>query len=163
MGLAAVCGVICGAVSLFSDSGAYELAGFGDSFLALFGFRAVYGGAFLLAEYLLGFFAFGEWLVWLAPLLCGMGSGAALAAQAVSGTTYGALLLVPLAVSTAAAVFGANASGELSALLLRLAFGDSKSVIMTSSAAKSHTLKFLSYFAAVCAAALFEAAVRISV
>lgn len=42
--------------------------------------RLAWGGAFLLAEYICGYFALGWLLVWLAPLVCGLGTGAALAA-----------------------------------------------------------------------------------
>lgn len=164
MGLAAVCGAACGGAMAF---GGTDLSGVSaalpmqteGSFLMLFLGRLIYGGVFLLAEYILGYFALGEWLVWAVPLCCGMGSALTMAS---AGTDYSALLLLPSAsITLALTVFGANTSGELSSLLLRLASGKSSSVVMTNSAAKDYTLRFMAYLAVLAAAGIYEAAVKL--
>ena len=159
--LAAVCGVSGGLVSAQSV-GALEGVLFTSegSFLALFLSRLLYGAAFLLAEYLLGFFALGEWLVWLAPLCCGLGTG--LSAAAGFGRK-GALLLIPsAAITLLAVIFGARCSGEFSAQLLRVVSGSRTGIVLTSEATRGYTLRFFGCLAAVGAAALIEAAVKIS-
>lgn len=154
MALTALCGAVGGAVSAVYGGAAAPAAV--SSFLALFLSVMLRGCTFLLAEYIIGFFALGEWIVWLAPLCCGLGTGMVL----FSCRSW--LMLPSCAVIMSAVVFGANTSGEFSALLLRLVRGRSNAVIMTGSAAVNYTLQFLAYTAAVCAAALFEAGVRLS-
>ena len=73
MGVTAVCGAVSGAVIMFtekSDPTALEMISqslvgtVGELFL-----RAMITGAvFLIAELILGFFALGDWLVWVLPL-----------------------------------------------------------------------------------------------
>lgn len=159
--LAAVCGLSGGMVAAQSV-GMFEGVLFTSegSFLALFLSRLLYGAAFLLAEYLLGFFALGEWLVWLAPLCCGLGTG--LSAAAGFGRK-GALLLIPsAAITLVAVIFGARCSGEFSAQLLRVVSGSRTGIVLTSEATRGYTLRFFGCLAAVGAAALIEAAVKIS-
>ncbi len=165
LGFCAVCGALGGALAYYA-AGCPEICGtvlsFMDgSFLELFLRRLLYGGAFLLAEYVLGYFAAGEWLVWALPLLSGMGAGFSLSA-AYGGAELFAM--VPSAgIVVALCVFGANTSGELSALLLRLAGGNGGGVIMTGSAAKDYSIKFLGYLGWLIAAALYEAAVKLAI
>lgn len=158
--LAAVCGISGGLLSA-QTVGAVEgvLFSTGGSFLALFLSRLAYGGVFLLAEYLIGFFALGEWLVWLVPLCCGLGTG--LSAAAGFGRDETLLLVPPAALTLLAVVFGARCSGDFSAQLLRVVSGSRTGIVLTSEATKGYTLRFLGYLAAVAAAALFEAAVKI--
>lgn len=159
--LAAVCGISGGMVAAQS-AGALEGVLFTSegSFLALFLSRLLYGAAFLLVEYLLGFFALGEWLVWLAPLCCGLGTG--ISAAAGFGRK-GALLLIPSAAITLfAVVLGARCSGDFSAQLFRVVSGSRTGIVLTSEAARGYTLRFFGCLAAVGAAALIEAAVKIA-
>lgn len=165
LGFCAVCGALAGALSYYA-AGCGDVCGTvlsvtGGSFLELFLRRLLYGGAFLFAEYVLGYFAAGEWLVWAFPLLCGMGAG--LSFSCASGGAELFLLLPSAGSVMALCVFGANTSGELSSLLLRLAGGNGGGVIMTGSAAKDYTFKFLGYLGWLVAAALYEAAVKLAI
>ena len=138
------------------------LCGSGE-FLQLTLNRLLWGLAFLTAEYITGYFALGGVLVWLAPLACGLGTGAALTgAFAESGVA--ALKLVPTCVSmTAAVVAGARASGDMSSRLLRLVStgrNGMAAVVSDTPAAGEYTLQFLVYFAVAAGSAIAEAAVR---
>lgn len=128
------------------------------SFLALFWARVMYGGAFLLAEYILGFFALGGAFVWTVPLLCGMGAGLSLA-----GAAENTLFLLPAAVLTvAAAVLGADLSSGLSGQLLRVLSGSRTGLVITNGTAAGYTLRFLGLLAVNIAAGLVEAGIKIS-
>ncbi len=165
LGFCALCGALAGALSYYSAVGGEAcgtvLSISDGSFLELFLRRLLYGGAFLFAEYVLGYFAAGEWLVWAVPLLCGMGAGLSFAGAVGSAELF--MLLPSAGAVVALCVFGANTSGELSALLLRLAGGNGGGVIMTGSAAKDYTFKFLGYLGWLVAAALYEAAVKLAI
>lgn len=132
------------------------------SFLVLLIRRLAWGAAFLLAEYLCGFFALGKLLVWTAPLVCGLGTGAALAgAFTLEGIT--ALRLIPGCAGCAAAVvFAAETSSGMSSQLLRMISSDKNSIVSTSPAAGEYTLRFLVYLAILSACAITEAALRCS-
>ena len=132
-------------------------------FLELLLGRLAWCGAFLLAEYICGFFALGRLLVWLVPLMCGLGTGAALgAAFMLNGVD--ALWLVPgCAVCTAVVIFAARNSAEMSAQLLRLLSTNKNSIVSTSPAAGEYTLRFLVSLAILSAYAIAEAALRMSV
>lgn len=143
----------------FSDS---LLCCSGD-FLRLMTARMLWGLSFLAAEYILGYFALGRALVWIFPLVCGLGTGAALtAAFTVSGAE--AVKLVPTCVAVAAAaIAGARTSGDMSAQLLRLVStgrNGMAAVVSDTPAAGEYTLRFLIYSAVMTAAAVAEAAVR---
>lgn len=128
------------------------------SFLSLFLARTIYGGVFLLAEYILGFFALGGALVWIVPLLCGMGTGVALA-----GAGENMLALLPAAVITlAAAVFGAELSESLSGQLLRVLSGSRTGLVITNGTAADYTLRFLGLLGVNIAAGIIEAGIKIS-
>ncbi len=134
-------------------------------FLRLMTARLLWGTAFLLAEYIIGYFALGAPLVWLAPLVCGLGTGAALTgAFSTLGTE--ALKLIPTCVTTAAAVIlGAGTSGYMSSQLLRLMSSGRNSITAAVSdypPAGEYTLRFLIYFAVVAGSAIAEAAIRAS-
>ncbi len=165
LGFCAVCGLLAGTLSYYAagccDVSGTVLSVSDGSFLELFLRRLIYGGVFLLSEYVLGYFAAGEWLVWVVPLLCGMGTGLSFACARGGPELF--MLLPSAGAVTAICVFGADSSGELSALLLRLAGGNGGSVIMTGSAAKEHTFKFLGYLGWLIAAALYEAAVKLAI
>lgn len=132
-------------------------------FLRLMMARLLWGLAFLLAEYIIGYFALGRALVWAAPLACGLATGAALTgAFSLSGAN--AIKLIPTCITSAAAVvLGARTSGDMSSQLLRLVSSGRNSVVAVVSetpAAGEYTLRFLIYFAVVCGSAIAEAAVR---
>lgn len=158
MALAAVLGAAGGAVAANRLGGcAGVLLTTEGSFLTLFLIRAVYGGAFLLAEYILGFFALGGALVWAVPLLCGMGTGLSLMA---AGAHRAALL--PGAVMTlAAAVFGAQLSDSLSGQLLRVLTGSRTGLVITNGTAGDYTLRFLGLLGVNIAAGLIEAGIKL--
>lgn len=122
--------------------------------------RLFWGAAFLISEYVCGFFALGRLLVWAAPLICGLGTGAALAgAFTIEGMN--ALRLAPGCAGCAAAViFAAGTSSGMSSQLLRLVSSDKNSIVSTSPAAGEYTLRFLVYLAILSACAIAEAALR---
>lgn len=127
-------------------------------FAALLLRRLAWGGAFLLAEYICGYFALGWLLVWAAPLICGLGTGAALAGAFTAGENA-AFLVLP-AVGTALTVaLAANTSQHMSAQLLQLVSG-SRGVVSDSPAAGEYTLRFLVWCGILAAFALVECALR---
>ncbi len=154
--LCAVCGAAAGAAGIFSGAWGAE-SGFmffrSESFLGVFLTRLAFGGAFLLAEYILGFSALGDWLVWSVPLLCGMST-----AVSFTAADSAAWLLPSAGAVLAAAVFGAAASADFSVMLLRIARGGN--VFMHEKAAREYSLKFVGYIAAVVFAGLYEAAIK---
>lgn len=86
------------------------------TFGAVFLRQIATGALFLGAELLLGFFAFGDFLVWSAPFLYAAGAAARIASTSPKQLP-GTLIAV------AAVIFGAAFSSELSSLLLRLTGG----------------------------------------
>lgn len=156
MFFAALCGASAGAAGIFSGTwAAAESCAFfgGGSFLTVFLRRAAFGGAFLLAEYILGYSALGDWAVWAAPLLCGMCTAAAFTVSA-----DGAAWILPSAGTVLGAViFGGAASADFSVMLLRVARGGN--AFLHERAAKEFSVKFLRYSAAVIAAGLYEAVI----
>ncbi len=156
MFFATLCGAAAGAAGIFS--GAWEAAGScaffgGGSFLEVFLRRAAFGGIFLLAEYILGYSALGDWAVWTAPLLCGMCTAAAFTVSA-----DGAAWMLPSAGAVLAAViFGGAASADFSVMLLRVARGGN--AFLHERAAREFSVKFLRYGAAAAIAGLYEAVI----
>ena len=162
--LAAAAGVAAGVYCAASPPAGADISGSllcvpGD-FLALLLDRLAWGTAFLLAEYICGYFALGKLLVWAAPLVCGLGTGAALScAFLMEGVS--ALRLIPTSAGCLAAViFAAGTSGGMSAQLLRLVSSDKNSIVSTSPAAGEYTLRFLVCLAILSACAIAEAALR---
>lgn len=154
-----ILGIYIAASAPGADISGSLLCGSGD-FLRLLLRRLFWGAAFLIAEYVCGFFALGRLLVWAAPLVCGLGTGAALAgAFTIEGMN--ALRLVPGCAGCAAAViFAAGTSSGMSSQLLRLVSSDKNSIVSTSPAAGEYTLRFLVYLAILSACAIAEAALR---
>ncbi len=111
-------------------------------------------GAFLLAEYLLGYFAAGGLLTWVLPLVYGLGAGLSAAEAVMSGAL---LLLLPYSVCTLVICLAAARSAEFSSLLLSVVSGKSGSVITDGTAGSSYTMRFGAYLMALSAAALAEA------
>ena len=154
-----ILGIYIAASAPGADISGSLLCGSGD-FLGLLLRRLFWGAAFLIAEYVCGFFALGRLLVWAAPLVCGLGTGAALAgAFTIEGMN--ALRLAPGCAGCAAAViFAAGTSSGMSSQLLRPVSSDKNSIVSTSPAAGEYTLRFLVYLAILSACAIAEAALR---
>lgn len=156
MSAAAVCGAVGGVILALSgkaDLYAVEQivkdlsGGFGSVFLQ----RLIIGAAFLLIEYILGFFALGDILVWTAPLCCAMG----LSLRITAAESW---VLIPSAVVTIAAVVtGAAMSSGFSRTLMKLSRGGT--VHMGDSPRQRLTLNFLACLAAITAAAIYEGAI----
>ena len=154
-----ILGIYIAASAPGADISGSLLCGSGDV-LGLRLRRLFWGAAFLISEYVCGFFALGRLLVWAAPLICGLGTGAALAgAFTIEGMN--ALRLAPGCAGCAAAViFAAGTSSGMSSQLLRLVSSDKNSIVSTSPAAGEYTLRFLVYLAILSACAIAEAALR---
>lgn len=151
MGIAAACGLAAGALAVITGKtggGIFEELTkhreFGEVFLR----RGTIGLIALAAEFSLGYFAAGDWLVWLVPLILGMGTGMWFAAA-------GSWILIPSAAGImAAAVFGAASSSDFSVNLRRLTRGGV--VFQDSSPTTGYAVRFAGYFAVVAASALYE-------
>lgn len=121
------------------------------TFGAVFLRQIAASAAFLVAEFVLGFFAFGDLLVWSAPFLYTAGAVARLAAttpKQIPGTI----------IAIAAVILGAAFSSELSSLLLRLTSGGT--VHTGESPRREIAIKFAGCLAAVILAAILNAAIR---
>lgn len=153
MGAVAVCGAVSGAVIAFSGNAAPDaLRRLSASLVGEFGElalrSAVIGTAFLAAELLLGFFALGDWLVWILPLCYSMGT-------VLKVTATGTGVLLPSAAAGICAVtFAAATSAAFSQTLLRLSKGGT--VYLDMSPQKKYILAFLGYTAIIIAAAIYE-------
>ena len=158
MSAAAVCGAVGGV--LLALSGKFDidpavlqklvdntLSGFGSIFFQ----RVMLGALFLGIEYLLGFFALGDLLVWTAPLVYSLGT-------AFRVTALKSWILLPSAVvGTVAVVLGAALSSGFSHALMRLSSGGT--VYLESSPKQKLAVSFLGCLAAVIAAAIYEGAI----
>ncbi|MDE6732139.1 MAG: hypothetical protein K2J77_04610 [Oscillospiraceae bacterium] len=121
------------------------------TFGAVFLRQLAAGAVFLAAELVLGFFAFGDYLVWSAPFIYTAGAAARLAATSpkqIPGTL----------IAVAAVILGAAFSSELSSLLLRLTSGGT--VHTGDSPRREIAIKFAGCLAAVILAAILNAALR---
>lgn len=146
MSLCALCGAAAGALLHFVRGA--ETAPAGTAFGEVFAARLLTGAAFLSGEYILGFFAIGDILVWILPLWYSMGVG-------LRAASSGSLKLLPCAIiALTAAAFGAAASADFSRTLMRLS--DGGTVYLESSPRRSYALRFLGYFITMTAAALLE-------
>lgn len=121
MALAAVSGAVAGIWLAFGGGselsaealdGLSRLGGFGATFWRQVGL----GAAFMAVECVLGFFAFGDLLVWAVPFFCAMGA----VLQASAGSP---LVIAAVVVRTIAITAGAVYSADMSVMLLRLSRG----------------------------------------
>lgn len=145
MAAAGVCGAAAGAAMMFTgNSMELTLGEFGEVFIG----RLAVGAVMLASEFVLGFFALGDWLVWIAPLCYGMSCGLRLC-----GAGNWALL-IGAAFSLLGIVFAAARSADFSQLLLKLSRGGA--VYMESSPRKSYAISFLGYTTLVIAGAFVE-------
>jgi len=149
MGLSALCGAVGGFVVSRSADLSAELARslvkpFGTIFLE----RTLLGAAFLAVEFVLGFFALGDLLVWSVPLIAGLGLSLRVAATEKWVLLPSSILLLFLT------AFAAAVSAGFSETLMQIARGGT--VHLGDSPRKLFTLSFLGYLAVVIACALYE-------
>lgn len=145
MAVAGACGAAAGAVMMFTGNTVeFTLGEFGEVFFG----RLAVGAIMLAAEFLLGFFAFGDWLVWSVPMLCGIACGLRLCAVGNWASFIGA------AFTLIGVIFAAARSADFSQLLLKLSRGGT--VYMESSPRRSYANSFLGYSALVMAGAFAE-------
>ncbi len=149
MGLSALCGAVGGfVVSRSADLSAELAQSLMKPFGAIFLERTLLGAAFLAVEFVLGFFALGDLLVWSVPLIAGLGLS-----LRVSATEKWALLPSSILLLFITA-FGAAVSAGFSETLMQLARGGT--VHLGDSPRKLFTLSFLGYLAVAVACALYE-------
>lgn len=146
MAAAGACGAAAGAVMVFIGQVIPTIQNwdFGEVFFN----RLAVGAIMLAAEFLLGFFALGDWLVWGVPMLCGMACGLRLCA--VGNWAF----LIGAAFTLIGITFAAARSADFSQLLLKLSRGGT--VYMESSPRRSYANSFLGYSALVMAGAFAE-------
>lgn len=163
--LAALCGLAGGmaAVAVGGEgfSAADTVMGCAEgSFLSMFVSRLAYCAVFLGAEYLLGFFALGEWLLWIVPLLCGLGTG--FSAAALFGEKGWGALLCPALLTVATTVAGAVRAERFSAQLLRVVSGSRTGIVLTDGSVRGYTAGYLGCLALAVLTAIIEAAIKVS-
>lgn len=128
---------------------AEAVGGISGNFGAVFLRQTALGAIFLAAELVLGFFAFGDLLVWSAPFLYTAGAAARLAATSPK-------LIPGTLISIAAVILGAAFSSELSGLLLRLTGGGT--VHTGDSPRRALVIKMAGCFAAILLGAILNGA-----
>ncbi len=149
MALSAVCGVI-GGVLLSANTEITQnlesslLQSFGEIFLN----RTIIGAVFLATEYILGFFALGDMLVWSVPLVAGLGL-----AFRVAVTREWILLPSSILLLIVTAFAGAVSAG-LSSTLMQLSRGGT--IHLGESPRRQFTLNFLGFLALSLICALYE-------
>lgn len=153
MAIAAVLGTAAGLRLSLGDANAalrqVIAEAVGSSFGAVFLRQTALGAIFLAAELVLGFFAFGDLLVWSAPFLYTAGAAARLAATSPK-------LIPGTLISIAAVIFGAAYSAEMSNLLLRLTGGGT--VHTGDQPRRAIAIEFAGCFAAVILGAILNGA-----
>lgn len=153
MTAAAVIGAAAGARLLFGDTSEPLMYGVSQTLVGAFGEvflrQLLLCAAFLAAEFILGFFAFGDLAVWGAPFLYGAGTVLRVAAGTAKMLPGGLFCL-------AGVVFGAAYSADMSGLLLRLTCGGC-TVYMDSRPRRAYVLGFLGCLAAVMLGAILMA------
>ena len=153
-----VCGLLGiaagAAVALVYPMDGMSISTENSTLLSLFSGRFIQCALFLLAEYILGYFAAGSVIVWILPLLYGLGAGLCAANSAITGQPLVAALHI---LYTAVICFAAARSAGFSSLLLSIVSGRSGSVITDGTSGVSFDLKFVFYLALTTTAALAEA------
>lgn len=151
--ISAVCGAAAGvllAVTGKADSEVVSMLSerISGSFIEIFLQRALSGGAILLLEFILGFFAFGDIVSWIFPVMAGMGGGFFIAALQKP-------VFLPSELAVLLAVIFAGASSALfSRKLLGLASGNRS--YMRGMSAAEYSARFALMLLAVIAAAVYE-------
>lgn len=149
MSMSAVCGAIGGVIisqnSTITAAVAQTLSlSFGEVFTS----RVLIGVILLAVEFVLGFFAFGDLLVWTVPLV----SGLCLALRIASERTWS--LLPSALVTLGVTAFAAAVSAGFSQMLMSISRGGT--VHLGNSPRRVYVLNFLGYFVAIIACALYE-------
>lgn len=149
MSLSALCGAVGGFIVSRSADLSVELAqSLAKPFGAIFAERALLGAAFLAMEFILGFFALGDLLVWCVPLTAGLGLSLRVAATEKWVLLPSSIILLFLI------TFGAAVSAGFSETLMQISRGGT--VHLGSSPRRLFTLNFLGYLAVDVACALYE-------
>lgn len=156
MTVSAAIGAAAGARLLFGEAASETLSAsvsdmltgtFADVFLR----QTFLGALFLAAEFVLGFFAFGDLAVWAAPFLYGAGTVLRIAA--------GSPKLIPGAlIGLVGVVLGAAFSADMSATLLRLTRGGT--VYLDAHPRRSYATAFAGCLAAVVLGAILIGALN---
>lgn len=164
--IAGLIGIIAGAVIAFAfpvsgaDLSLSVAAGSQGDFMQLLLRRLAQSGSFLLAEYILGYFAAGGWLIWLAPTIYGLGAGLSSAGAFICGVNQWTVL--PCLIYTVLISFAANGSWEFSALLMRLISGKGEVYASGGSSSYLYTLRFGGYLVILLVVSLAEAGIKIA-
>lgn len=138
--------ILGGAADAFKDGIANAFSGtFWEKFLR----QTALSALFLGAEFVLGFFALGDLVIWAAPFFYAMGIVLRLSAGSPK-------LLFGAVVSLGAVVLGAAYSADMSELLLRLTRGGT--VYMEARPRRSYALGFLGCLAACVLGSILTAA-----
>lgn len=127
------------------------------SFGELLSGRLAVCGAFLAAEYIIGYFAFGSYLVWLMPLIYGMSVGVTAAGVFAAGAYHWVIL--PCIICAAVNASAAAASWEFSSVILDIVSGRGD-VISDGRLAGRYSLRFGGCALITCIAAFAEAAAK---
>ncbi len=153
MFITALCGTAAGVILALSGKADAEAVmgvserisgNFGEIFLH----RAISGGAILLLEFIFGFFAFGDYISWIFPMLGGMGAGffsAALQKPIFLPSEIAVLLAV---------IFAAANSAVFSQKLLGLASGERS--FMRGMSLSEYCARFAVALPIIIAAAIYE-------
>ncbi len=157
-------GMIVGAAVLAlpqrGDLSMITAAGTDSSFLSLMLERLIQTGLLLLAAYVTGYFALGNYVAWLVPFVSGLGAGLT-AAYLITEDVQSALLLSPSVVGAVVLCsFAANASGELSDLLLKMVTGSKNSIVITGCTSRAYTLRYAAYLAILLLLSIYEAVIK---
>lgn len=159
-----VAGMVVGAAVLAlpqrGDLSMITAAGTDSSFLSLMLGRLIQTGLLLLAAYVTGYFALGNYVAWTVPFVSGLGAGLT-TAYLVTANVQSALLLSPSVVGAVVLCgFAANASGELSDLLLKMVTGNKNSIVIAGCTSKAYTLRYAAYLAILLLLSIYEAVIK---
>lgn len=153
MTITAVCGAAAGALAAITGKAdSRVIAALGErlsgSFGEIFLHRALSGGAILLAEFLLGFFAFGDFISWILPVFAGMGAGFFIAAAQKP-------VFLP---SELAVLFAVIFAGASSAMFSKKLFGLSRGnrASLRGMTASEYSARFALTLLLIIAAAVYE-------
>lgn len=154
MAASAAIGTAAGARLLFGEAASETLSAsvsrmLTGTFAEVFLRQTFLGALFLAAEFVLGFFAFGDLAVWAAPFLYGAGTVLRLAASSPKLIPGALICLVGV-------VLGAACSADMSVTLLRLTRGGT--VYLDTAPRRSYALAFAGCLAAVVLGAILTGA-----
>ncbi len=149
MAVSAICGAIGGIIiSQNSAVSAVVSQTLSQSFAQVFAARLSVGAALLAVEFVLGFFALGDFFVWTVPLISGLGLSLRVAAEKMWSLLPSSLIMLGVT------AFAAAVSAGFSQMLMSISRGGT--VHLGSSPRRLYVLNFLGYLAAIIACALYE-------